>query len=128
MTGAAASRPLRVLVAEDEFLIAMDLAEDLQAIGADVIAVRSRLADLRSAIEGAERIDLAVLDINLHGEMVYPVVDELIARQVPVVFATGYDADAIPAKYARIERCEKPVCGARLAQVVHKAIATTVPA
>jgi CheY-like chemotaxis protein len=121
----AATRP-RVLVAEDEFLIATDLAEDSQAIGADVLAVKGTLADLRAAIEVTGRIDLAVLDINLRGEMVYPVVDELIGRQVPVVFATGYDADAIPPKYARIERCEKPVSAARLAQVVRKAVAEAV--
>jgi FixJ family two-component response regulator len=91
-------------------------------------AVASTLADLRAAVDGAGQIDVAVLDINLRGELVYPVVDKLIARQVPVVFATGYEASAIPAKYAGIELCEKPVSATRIAHAVGQAVARTVPA
>jgi hypothetical protein len=55
-----------------------------------------------------ERIDAAILDINLRGKEIFPVVDALIARRIPVVFATGYDASSVPSAYAAIPRWEKP--------------------
>ena len=55
-----------------------------------------------------ERIDLAVLDINLHGEMVHPVADALAERGVPFVFATGYDHSGVPARHQDAPRWEKP--------------------
>src|SRR3712207_4716328 len=100
MTSIAPLQSLRILVAEDEYWLAMDLADDLRAMGADVLAVKGSLAEVRAAADHATRIDVAVLDINLRGEMIYPLVDELIVRQVPVVFATGYSWEAIPARYA----------------------------
>jgi len=56
-----------------------------------------------------DRLDGAVLDINLRGERAYPVADALSDRGVPFVFTTGYDTQVIPAPYARVPRCEKPV-------------------
>lgn len=50
-----------------------------------------------------------MLDINLQGELVFPVADGLVARGVPFVFATGYDAAVIPQRFSRMTRCEKPV-------------------
>jgi len=55
------------------------------------------------------RLDGAVLDINLRGEMAYLIADALRERGVPFVFATGYDHATIPARFAGIVRCEKPV-------------------
>jgi hypothetical protein len=62
----------------------------------------------------ADRLDGAVLDINLHDKRVYPVADALKARGVPFVFATGYDASMIPEPYVSAPRYEKPVDKARL--------------
>ena len=53
--------------------------------------------------------DMAILDINLQGEMVYPLADALRERSVPFLFATGYEAWAIPEAYADVRRTEKPV-------------------
>jgi DNA-binding NtrC family response regulator len=55
------------------------------------------------------RIDGAVIDINLHGEMVFPLVDELAKRDIPVVFATGYSAAVLPFRLRHLEVHEKPV-------------------
>lgn len=120
------SRPLRVIIAEDEFFIAVDIAEQLQSIGARIVAMRSSLTEMQ-AIDAAEQIDAAVLDINLQGELVYPLVDSLIQRDVPVVFVTGYSAEAIPARYANIERCEKPIGAPELAKAIGRAIAKQRP-
>ena len=56
-----------------------------------------------------ERLDGAILDVNLNGEEVFPLADELISRGVPVIFSTGYDgASALPAPYRDRPRLEKP--------------------
>jgi hypothetical protein len=69
-------------------------------------------------IAETERLDGAVLDVNLQGEMAYPIADALVARGVPFVFATGYDEASIPPRYAHIRRCEKPVDPAKIAKAL----------
>lgn len=115
------SARLRVLIAEDEFLIAMELADELHAMGAEVVAVAPTLAGARAAALAAARIDVAVLDIDLRGELAYPLADELLARGIAIVFATGYDASSIPPRYAHVECCVKPVMGGTLTRAVRRA-------
>lgn len=98
----------RVLVAEDEYFIAKGLARHLKAAGVEVIGPVPTVADAFRMLN-IEDVDAAVLDINLRGDLVFPVADALISRGVPIVFATGYGSDAIPERYAAIARCEKPV-------------------
>ena len=98
----------RVLVVEDDYFIAKGLARSLKASGADVLGPVATVADALELVE-AEPLDGAVLDINLRGDLVYPVADALSGRRVPFIFATGYGATAIPERYASIARCEKPV-------------------
>lgn len=62
------------------------------------------------ALAGSEAITIAVVDIGLRDEAVYPVVDLLQSRSVPVMFTTGYDATAIPSEYRHLRRHEKPYC------------------
>ncbi|MGF7152204.1 DNA-binding response OmpR family regulator [Sphingomonas zeicaulis] len=96
----------RVLIVEDEYYIACDLAHAFGEAGAEVVGPVSSLG--QAVAVGAAPLDLAILDINLAGEMVYPLADQLLARSVPIAFATGYDASAIPARYANVPRFEKP--------------------
>lgn len=115
---AAARRSLagrRILLVEDEYFIADDLVRAFEADGATLVGPVSSIDDALDLIGGTDRVDGAVLDINLRGEMAYPVADALSARGVPFVFATGYDAAAIPPRYAHVPRCEKPVEAARIA-------------
>jgi CheY-like chemotaxis protein len=67
------------------------------------------VADALELLRQGPAPDIAILDINLQGEMVYPVADELRARRIPFVFATGYDAWSIPHAYKDVPRTEKPV-------------------
>ena len=100
---------LRVLVVEDEFLIADDLQQELEAAGAEVVGPAATVeAALRLAAE-AGRLDGAILDVNLCGARVYPVADLLRERNVPFVLATGYDPRAIPDRYRDAPRSEKPI-------------------
>src|SRR6266850_1068048 len=79
---------LRILIVEDEFLIALQLEDDLKSFGGEVVAT---CGDLKSASDAAARedFDVAVLDINLNGRLVYPLADALKARGTPFIFVSG---------------------------------------
>jgi two-component SAPR family response regulator len=112
-----ATTPKRILLVEDEYLIADDMAYELRNFGLEVIGPFSSVAATLKALEMAN-VDGAVLDINLGGEKVYPVADVLLGRDVPMVFTTGYDGSEIPPRYAAIDRCSKPVTRDALARAV----------
>jgi CheY-like chemotaxis protein len=100
----------RLLIVEDDFLIAADLASSLEELGIDVVGPIGSVEDALGLVESeGERLDAAVLDINVREQRVYPVANALIARGIPFVFTTGYDAVTIPEAYAAAPRCEKPV-------------------
>lgn len=100
---------MRVLVVEDDYFLASDHAMNLVAAGAEVIGPVGTIDDaIRLLMDNTTRIDWAILDINLHGDMVYPVADVLIDHGVPITFATGYDARAIADRYCAVPRIEKP--------------------
>jgi CheY-like chemotaxis protein len=98
---------LRVFVVEDENLVALILEEMLIDLGHDVVGPVSRLS---SALEMAQRedIDVAILDINIGGRESYPIADVLIARAIPVIFATGYHREKLPEVYRGRPMLNKP--------------------
>jgi CheY-like chemotaxis protein len=100
---------LRILVAEDDFFIIEDCVHTLAAMGIDVIGPVSSLKEATRLVNEAGRLDGAILDVSLRGEMVYPLADALIAEGVPVVFATGYKKSDLPERYRSIVHCSKPV-------------------
>jgi len=118
MTGTEKLARRKILLVEDEYFIVDDLIRAFEAAGAEVVGPVASVDDALDLIEETERIDGAVLDVNLRGEMGYPVADALLARGVPFVFATGYDKGAVPPQYAHITRCEKPVDPGRIAQAL----------
>ena len=103
-------RGRRILVVEDEYMLAEDLRLELEDAGAVVLGPAPSVADALALLADAEGgpPDAAILDLNLGGEMAYPVADALRERGVPVMLATGYDVQSIPAAYADVPRCEKP--------------------
>lgn len=111
-----------ILVVEDEYMLADDLQTELEDEGAVVIGPVAALADALALIRSAPRIDGAILDANLGGEMVFPAADLLIERQVPIVFTTGYDASVIPARFEAIARCEKPINMRQVSNAIGKAL------
>lgn len=107
----------RILIVEDEYLIAMDLADRLADLGADVIGPAGSVAEALAIVTAqGNRIDGAVLDVNLRNERVYPVADALRAQGVPFVFASGYDVGLTPPAYAEMPRQVKPVDVMRVAR------------
>lgn len=109
MTDPTGLAGLSVLVAEDEFFVAEDLVYALEERGAHVIGPAATVARALDLVESTPDLAAAVLDINLKGEMIFPVADALLARGAPFVFATGYDDSILPERFARVVRCEKPV-------------------
>lgn len=101
-------RGRRVLVVEDEYMLAEDLRCELEGAGAAVLGPVPSVADALALLARGPPPDAAILDVNLGGEMVFPVAEALRERGVPFVFATGYDAWSLPPAYAQVPRCEKP--------------------
>ena len=98
----------RILVVEDDYFIAKGLVRDLERVGAAVIGPVPTIAQALAAI-AAEELDAVVLDVNLRGEMAYPVADKLLAQGLPFVLTTGYSSSALPSRYAGVPHCDKPV-------------------
>jgi two-component system, response regulator PdtaR len=112
-------RALRILVVEDEFLVAALLEEDLRAAGCVVVGPFTNLASAICASRD-ELCDLAVLDVNLNGEMVYPLADELVERHIPFIFVSGYGLHSVPKEYRTAPRVAKPYHLARLLEQINR--------
>lgn len=98
----------RILVVEDEYMIARDLLMELEDAGAIGIGPEPSVAGALVRIRDEARIDAAVLDVNLCGESAFPVADALIARSVPFIFASGYEDDEMTRRYPGVVNCAKP--------------------
>jgi CheY-like chemotaxis protein len=98
---------LRILVVEDDFLVGLQLEQDLRAAGHRVLGPYGTLA---SATEAARReaFDLAILDVNLRGLTVFPLADELLARDLPVILLTGYQRADLPERFRGTTHLPKP--------------------
>ena len=112
----------RVLVVEDEYFLADDIVRALQALGARVIGPYGELEDATRVLDDDGAIDAAIIDINLRSEMVFPLARVLRARNIPFVFATGYDRGTIDAEFQDIRVWEKPVDLAAMARDLGKLI------
>jgi CheY-like chemotaxis protein len=97
----------RILVVEDEALVAMLVEDALLDAGARVIGPAATVAEALGLID-QELLDVAVLDLNLAGETSSPVADALLAGGVPFVVATGYGAEGLPAGHAGVPVLAKP--------------------
>ncbi len=98
----------RLLLVEDEALTGMMMSDMLTELGFEVIGPFGRVADAMVAV-GREDFQVAVLDVNLDGEMVYPVADAVLALGVPFVFVTGYSAEGIDRRFAQVPVLQKPI-------------------
>ena len=114
---------MRVLIAEDEFLVGVQLEEDLRSAGCAIVGPFSTLETATQAAR-CERFDLAILDINLNGDMVYPLADEFLARGVPFIFLSGYVAADLPARFRRSPRLTKPHNPAALSKEIRTVVAS----
>ncbi len=98
----------RLLLVEDEALVASMMTEALNEIGFEIIGPFGRMDyQLGAAVSG--EIDAAILDVNIGGELVYPIAEILAARDIPFAFVTGYSEENIDEKFAKVPVMQKPV-------------------
>lgn len=98
---------LRVLVVEDEMMVAIGLEMTLTDAGYEIVGPFGRLDP---AIEAARngRMDVALLDVNVRGDEIFPVAEILAARGIPYAFLTGYGREALPARFGSARILSKP--------------------
>jgi DNA-binding response OmpR family regulator len=99
----------QILLVEDDFLLARPLAERLEDSGATVIGPTGTIEESIALIARIPQIDAALMDVNLGGEMSYPVAYDLVRRGVPFVFLTAYDTSLVAARFRDVPVFAKPV-------------------
>jgi two-component sensor histidine kinase/DNA-binding response OmpR family regulator len=113
----------RVMIVEDEALVALVLADQLTAMGVSVVGPCGSVAAAKAAVAEND-LDAAVLDVNLGGEMVYPVAELLLAKGIPFVFVTGYGQESIDKRFSFAPVLEKPIEQETLAAVLGQSLET----
>ena len=108
---------LRVLVVENEALVALQLEDMLADLGCAIIGPASRVCQALDLL-GGQVVDAAVLDLNVAGELVYPVADALARRGLPYIFATGYGASGLIGPYRSRPVLQKPFLQSQLRQAM----------
>ena len=111
------TRGLRVLVVEDDFLIAQHMAMMLSDLGCVVIGPEGK-ADRAAAVARSQPLDGAVMDINLGGQTQYALIETIFDIGIPIVLTTGYAMPDLPPRLRGCPRLRKPVGQRELAQAI----------
>jgi two-component sensor histidine kinase/DNA-binding response OmpR family regulator len=98
----------RLLLVEDEALVAMMIEDLLGDLGFEVVGPFGNIAEAESEAR-AGAIDAAVLDVNVGGQLAYPLADLLIARGVPIAFVTGYGRESVDSRFSDVPILQKPI-------------------
>jgi CheY-like chemotaxis protein len=117
----------RVLVVEDEMIVAWLLVDMLDDLGCAIVGPATSVNQALAMID-AEAIDAAVLDVNLNGQMSYPVADVLVSRGVPFLFSTGYDRNRLLDGYRIFPVLQKPFHWSELGDTLAKLLTLGEPA
>lgn len=116
---------LKLLLVEDNFLVAEYMRDILIRYGCNVVGPAPRVEKALELMEGDNALDGAMLDINLQGELCFPIARALAARGVPFLFLTGYEADSvIPGEFGNAPVVAKPVDEPRLMATIRRTFLT----
>lgn len=107
----------RILVVEDEYLLADECRKQLEKYGATVVGPTGSVRQALDMI-AEQHIDAAILDVHLGGELVFPVADLLTQRGIAFVFATAYDPSIIPDRFPGFVLCAKPLALEKIAKAL----------
>ena len=110
---------LRILLVEDEFLIAFTMERMLHRFGVEVVGPIGSVAEALAIACSAE-LDGAVLDVNIDGEKIYPCAEQLGDRGIPFILTTGYAAANLPERYRTAARLGKPFSEADLRSALER--------
>jgi CheY-like chemotaxis protein len=112
----------RILVVEDEAVIAMLVEDMVLDFGSEVVGPAAKMDEaLRLASHAA--LDAAILDVNVGGAVVFPVADVLRSRGVPIIFATGYGSGGLPPRFRNDPALSKPFSYEALAEALRTVLA-----
>ena len=112
----------RIFIVEDEYLLARQISRALSREGAELVSCVGTVEAALNELSRIDRVDLAILDINLAGEKVYPVAFELERRGVAFLFLSGYDLDDRDPRFASAPQLSKPVTMPALKRVIQAAM------
>lgn len=108
----------RVLVVEDDYMIAQDMRGSLEKAGAIVVGPVATVGRALQLVDREPALDAAILDVNLGGEKSFPVAEVLEARSVPFLFATGYESGDVPLAWRWVRIVMKPIQITSLAEML----------
>lgn len=109
----------RILIVEDEMLVAMLIEDVILDLGHEVVGPAMRL-DAALSVANNEEFDFAILDINLAGQQSFPVADRLTERGIPFMFASGYGAAGLSPPYTTAPILQKPFSPAQVETALKK--------
>ncbi len=112
----------RVLVVEDEAVIAMLVEDMVSDFGSEVVGPVATITEALRLARDAE-LDAAILDVNVGGAVIFPVADTLQERGVPVIFATGYGSGTMPQRFSASPTLPKPFAYETLAAALRAVLA-----
>lgn len=112
----------RILVVEDESLVAMLLETILEDMGATPVGPMSSVEEGLAAVRDTAELDAALLDVNVAGTPVFPVAEALAARGVPFVFSTGYGEGGLPEEWRGRPVIQKPFTEATVRDMLERAL------
>ena len=113
---------LSVFVVEDEALVLMNLEDMLQELGCEVRGPAMRIDRAEQLVEEGMSADVAILDVNVAGEMIFPFARRLAERNIPIVFATGYGRSGLPDDFNDYPILQKPYTTDDVAQGLAAAV------
>lgn len=122
---AASLAGLSVFVIEDESLVLVNLEDMLADLGCVLVGPAMRLEQAEAMLDHARGADIAVLDVNIGGQPVFPFAEKLREHGVPLVLATGYGRDGLPEHWRSATVLSKPYTFDDLAQALHQARGAT---
>lgn len=108
---------LRVLLVEDQMIVAMEIEDMLRGLGCVVVGPAGTL-ESAGRLARKEALDAAILDVRLGEEKVFAIAEELQTRGIPFIFATGYSESALPDEWRGVRRLGKPFTRAQLEKVI----------
>jgi CheY-like chemotaxis protein len=114
-------RTLSILLVEDEAMIRMMIADMVEMLGHRVAAEAGNM-DKAMELARSAAFDFAIIDMNLNGTMSFPIADTILARSIPLIFASGYDSTRATGQYQQTAVLQKPFTIDKLEAAIDQAL------